>query len=286
VSRGRLPMHGSTDAPSCFPPPEDVWRVPHTHVCRIGEVSLSHDSSTSDGRPVRSSGAIARFASDACHRVGSIARNRGGSEKSDPSTRYALTQDAVPSIRAVCDRNTTSSCADDGGLTDSVVSLATHLSDGVFMSDPRNVAHAKKVTQEKKHHGTGASPEDAPAVRPGKKPSVAKNKKTDVARPVVVSNETAAGEIAVPSEGSTVKTPAALEGSLVLAKLKELEFHSRANLERLAELALTVEDELKQKELLSPLAEVYSAQSAFQTKLTALLEANKAECDRMQGERL
>ncbi len=152
------------------------------------------------------------------------------------------------------------------------------------MSDPRNVAHAKKVTQEKKHHGTGASPEDAPAVQPGKKPSVAKKKK-DPAGPVAVPNETAAGQIAVPAESSTVKTPAALEGSLVvLAKLKELEFHSRASLERLAELALTVEDELKQKELVSPLAEVYSAQSAFQTKLTALLEAYKAECDRMQGE--
>ena len=87
------------------------------------------------------------------------------------------------------------------------------------------------------------------------------------------------------SEGSAVKTSAALEGSLVvLAKLKELEFHSRANLERLAELALTVEDELKQKEIVGPLAEVYSAQGAFQTKLTALIEVYKAECDRMQGE--
>jgi tRNA-binding EMAP/Myf-like protein len=141
------------------------------------------------------------------------------------------------------------------------------------MSDPRNVAHAKKITQEKRHEG------NAPAVQPGKKPSVAK-KKND---PAAVPNETAA--VAVPSESSTVKTSAALEGSLVvLAKLKELEFHSRANLERLAELTLTVEDELKQKEIVSPLAEVYSAQSVFQTKLTALIEAFKAECDRMQGE--
>jgi hypothetical protein len=151
------------------------------------------------------------------------------------------------------------------------------------MSDPRNVAHAKKVTQEKKHQGMGTSPKDAPAVHPGKKALVAK--KNDAVGPVGVPHETAAGAIAVPSESSTVKTPAALEGSLVvLAKLKELEFHSRANLERLAELALTVEDELKQKEIVSPLAEVYSAQSAFQTKLTAVIEAYKAECDRMQGE--
>ena len=44
------------------------------------------------------------------------------------------------------------------------------------MSDPRNVAHAKKVTQEKKHQGRQASPEDAPAVQPGKKPAAAKKK--------------------------------------------------------------------------------------------------------------
>ena len=63
------------------------------------------------------------------------------------------------------------------------------------------------------------------------------------------------------SASPTPTPPAALEGSLVvLAKLKELEFHSRANLERLAELTLTVEDELKQKEIVGPLGEVYSAQ--------------------------
>ena len=152
------------------------------------------------------------------------------------------------------------------------------------MSDPRNVAHAKKVAQEKKHQGTGAGAADA-AVQPGKKPSAAKRKKNDPAGPVAEPAATAAAENAAPGESATAKPPAALEGSLVvLAKLKELEFHSRASLERLAELALTVEDELKQKEIVTPLADVYSAQSAFQTKLTALIEVYKAECDRMQGE--
>jgi hypothetical protein len=147
------------------------------------------------------------------------------------------------------------------------------------MSDPRNVAHAKKVTQEKKHEGTGARAEDAPAVQPGKKPSMGKKKDDPAAEP----SETPAVEVA--SEVSAGKPPAELEGSLiVLAQLKELEFHSRANLERLAELALTVEDELKQKAIVDPLAEVYSAQSAFQTKLTALIEIYKAECDRMQAQ--
>jgi hypothetical protein len=123
------------------------------------------------------------------------------------------------------------------------------------MSDPRNAAHDKKVIQEKKHHSTEVALEDAPAVK------------------------------SVAPSATPAPKPAALEGSLVvLAKLKELEFHSRAHLERLAELTLTVEDELKQKEIVGPLGEVYSAQNAFQTKLTALIEAYKAECDRMQGE--
>ncbi len=80
------------------------------------------------------------------------------------------------------------------------------------------------------------------------------------------------------------KSDVTLEGSLtVLAQLKDLEFHSRAHLERLAALTMTVEDELKQKELTAPLSEVYSAQNAVQTKLTSLIEAYKAECDRMQA---
>jgi hypothetical protein len=127
------------------------------------------------------------------------------------------------------------------------------------MSDPRNDAHDKKVAHEKKHHTTAVMLEDAPVLPSGS----AEANPSPAAKP--------------PS--------AALEGSLVvLGKLKELEFHSRANLERLAELTLTVEDELKQKEIVGPLGEVYSAQSAVQTKLTTLIEAYKAECDRMAVE--
>ena len=128
------------------------------------------------------------------------------------------------------------------------------------MSDPRNAAHDKKVNQEKKHHGTAVTLEDAPVV------------------PSALNAEA--------SDSVTAKPPSAvLEGSLVvLGKLKELEFHSRANLERLAELTLTVEDELKQKEIVGPLGEVYSAQNAFQTKLTALIDVYKAECDRTESD--
>ncbi len=148
------------------------------------------------------------------------------------------------------------------------------------MSDPRNVAHAKKVSQEKKHHGADERPGET-AAQPGKKQAKANS---HPAGTTTVPSEPEAGETAVTSDTPVPKAPAALEGSLVvLGKLKDMDFHSRANLERLAELAMTVEDELKQKDLVVPLNEVYSAQDAVQTKLTALIEAYKAECDRMHG---
>ena len=120
------------------------------------------------------------------------------------------------------------------------------------MSDPRNSAHAKKVTQaKKKKHEPAAGG--------------------------------SAGSAALSEVATAVSSPA-LEGSLaVLAKLKDLEFQSRAHLQRLAELGLTVEDELKQKELAASLTEVYTAQNAVQTALTTLIEAYQTECDRLQG---
>ena len=117
------------------------------------------------------------------------------------------------------------------------------------MSDPRNDAHAKKVTQEKKKKA-----------------------------------EPAAAATAVLTEVATPQSSPALEGSLaVLAKLKDLEFQSRAHLQRLAELGMTVEDELKQKDLAAQMSEVYAAQNAVQTTLTTLIDAYQTECDRLQG---
>src|SRR5688500_3919164 len=141
------------------------------------------------------------------------------------------------------------------------------------MSDPRNVAHAKKVTQEEQHHG--ADPKDASGAQPGKKQRGEK-------KAIAPAEEGAGKEAAVVASAAPATPPATLEALRALrAKLKDMEFHSRANLERLAEMMLTIEDELKQKELVGPLGEVYSAQDAFQTKLTTLIEACKLECDRM-----
>jgi hypothetical protein len=74
-----------------------------------------------------------------------------------------------------------------------------------------------------------------------------------------------------------------LEKSLVvLSKLKELEFHSRGNIEKLAELSLTIEDELKQKAFVEAIGALYSAQDAFQSKILKLIEDYETECARLK----
>ena len=128
------------------------------------------------------------------------------------------------------------------------------------MGDPRNVAHAKKVTQEK-HHKTDA----AHSHQPANKTQQLKEKQPAAAKP------------------EQKPDAAKLEKSLaVLAKLKELEFHSRANIEKLAELSLTIEDELKQKAFVESIGDVYSAQEAFHSKIAALIEGYQIECDRLK----
>ena len=74
-----------------------------------------------------------------------------------------------------------------------------------------------------------------------------------------------------------------MEKSLaVLAKLRELEFQSRGNIEKLAELSLTIEDELKQKAFVEPIGTLYSAQDAFHSKIVALIANYEAECERLK----
>ncbi len=144
------------------------------------------------------------------------------------------------------------------------------------MGDPRNVAHAKKVSQEKHHKDKGTAKDGASASEPGKRTQSAKEE------------QTAAEKSALPKTSEAAKTDqkpdaAKLEKSLtVLSKLKELEFHSRGNIEKLAELSLTIEEELKQKNFAEAIGAVYSAQDAFQSKILALIEAYEAECARLK----
>src|SRR5262244_2364422 len=142
------------------------------------------------------------------------------------------------------------------------------------MGDPRNVAHGKKVSQEK-HHKEKHSPKDAPAPSQTKKGVPAEKRSASVAE------SPAKSEVAKPTKPVE---PTQLEKSLtVLSKLKELEFHSRANIEKLAELSLTIEEELKQKPFAEGIAAVYAAQDAFQSKIVELIGAYETECARLSG---
>jgi len=138
-----------------------------------------------------------------------------------------------------------------------------------LMGDPRNVAHAKKVVQEK-HHKHKDAKEGATA-QPGKKGQIDKQK-----QPVAEENAALKTEAA---KSDKQPDPTQLEKSLaVLSKLKELEFHSRGNIEKLAELSLTIEEELKQKAFAEAIGSVYSAQDVFQSKILKLIENYEAEC--------
>jgi hypothetical protein len=142
------------------------------------------------------------------------------------------------------------------------------------MGDPRNVAHAKKVSQEKHHKGKHVSKAGpAPSQHTG-------NVQTDK-KPASVAESPGKSEVAKPTQPIE---PTQLEKSLVvLSKLKELEFHSRANIEKLAELSLTIEEELKQKAFAEAIGAVYGAQDAFQSKILELIDVYETECTRLSG---
>ncbi len=128
---------------------------------------------------------------------------------------------------------------------------ALHPGVGSDMSDPRNAAHDKKVAQEKEHEHSKAVP---------------------------AGNEETKAEVPKDDQAAAHHEQAVA----VLSKLKEMEFHSRANIEVLAGLTLTVEDELKQKEFAGPIGELYGAQDTFQTKIMALVTSYEVECDSLR----
>jgi hypothetical protein len=141
-----------------------------------------------------------------------------------------------------------------------------------LMGDPRNVAHAKKVAQEKHHKQKHAQMASAPQAA----------KKAQVEEPKSGATEQSTTSSAKAEKPSQPQDSA--EKSLtVLSKLKELEFHSRANIEKLAGLSLTIEEELKQKAFAEAIGAVYAAQDAFQSKILKLIEDYEAECTRLSG---
>lgn len=142
------------------------------------------------------------------------------------------------------------------------------------MGDPRNVAHAKKVTQEKHHQARHAQKAGAPQA--AKKTQVEETKSPGAQQSAMAKTE--AGRPAQPPDSTQLE-----KSHAILSKLKELEFHSRGNIEKLAELSLTIEEELKQKAFAEGIGAVYAAQDAFQSKILKLIEDYEAECTRLSG---
>jgi hypothetical protein len=142
------------------------------------------------------------------------------------------------------------------------------------MGDPREVAHAKKVAQEKHHKHKHAQKAGAP--QPDKKAQIEKTKSARI--------EQAGAPKPEAERPPQPPDSAQLEKSLaVLSKLKDLEFHSRSNIEKLAELSLTIEEELKQKAFAEAIGAVYAAQAAFQSKILKLIDDYEAGCARLPG---
>jgi hypothetical protein len=140
------------------------------------------------------------------------------------------------------------------------------------MSDPRNVAHNKKVKQEKAHQenapGGGAKPKKKQGGPKAEGPAEAgdANKQT-----------------AAPEKALVEQSPGDYEKSqTVLSKLKEMEFHSRANIEALAQLILTIEEELKQKEFSGPIGDIYAAQDGFHTRIAELIASYEKKIETLR----
>jgi len=142
------------------------------------------------------------------------------------------------------------------------------------MGDPRNIAHAKKVDQ-KHHQQTDVSNASGATARTAKKAQTEKKKQ-------VLASESTASKNQVEKPAQPANSANMDKSLAVLSNLKELEFHSRANIEKLAELSLTIEEELKQKQFTEALGEVYSAQDAFHSKILKLVEDYDAECTRLK----
>jgi hypothetical protein len=138
----------------------------------------------------------------------------------------------------------------------------------LVMSDPRNVAHDKKVTQEKHHK----HPEAGPAAKRASRSKKAGQKEKDPSQ-----NQEALEGLKVEQGPSDLEKSVAL-----LSKLKEMEFHSRGNIETLAQLTLTIEEELKQGEFSEPIGELYSAQDQFHSKIAVLIEKYEAKCEELK----
>ena len=141
------------------------------------------------------------------------------------------------------------------------------------MGDPRNVAHAKKVTQEKQHKAKAAQKTVRPS-QPGKC-KLSKRNRPQLRKAPHQSRRLKnrhSREIPHNQRNRRRFFPSLRSWSFILG-----------HIEKLAELSLTIEEELKQKDFAEAIGAVYAAQDTFQSKIVKLIEDYEAECTRLSG---
>ena len=69
-----------------------------------------------------------------------------------------------------------------------------------------------------------------------------------------------------------------------LSQFKEMSHRAKLRIEKLAELSLVIEDELKQKEYADRVSELFSIANSFESKLEELISDYEIERNRMQNE--
>jgi hypothetical protein len=85
------------------------------------------------------------------------------------------------------------------------------------------------------------------------------------------------------SEEPVEKTP--LERSRdVISQLKEMRHYSQSNIEKLSEIWLLLDDELKQKDIAKRVEALVSKQTAFQEAIDELITDYEMQCNRMENE--
>ncbi|MGH8720380.1 MAG: hypothetical protein ACREU4_00245 [Burkholderiales bacterium] len=84
------------------------------------------------------------------------------------------------------------------------------------------------------------------------------------------------------TDPSAEKTP--LERSRdIIKQFKEMVHYSEGNIEKLTEIWLLLEGELKQKKIAKTLEDLLTHQNKFHDALAALVKEHEAACDQMQN---
>lgn len=69
-----------------------------------------------------------------------------------------------------------------------------------------------------------------------------------------------------------------------LEQFKEMSHRAKLRIEKLAELSLVIEDELKQKEYADRVSELFGVAASFEEKIEALIDDYEIERNRIQNE--